>query len=62
MSEFDWRSPEAYQRAKTGEMTDFAWESLRRSPTYRADYQDAISNGGPVDPEFRRRWGVCFRP
>ncbi len=62
MPEFDWRSPEAYQRAKAGEMTDLAWESLRRSPNYRADYREALSMGGHVSSEFRRRWGLCFRP
>ncbi|MGL9623168.1 transcriptional regulator domain-containing protein [Bradyrhizobium sp. BWC-3-1] len=60
MSEFDWRSPEAYQHAiKSGEMADFAWESLRRSPNYRASYRE---NRSQMTSEFRRRWGVCFRP
>jgi hypothetical protein len=63
MSEFDWRSPEAYQRAiKSGEMADFAWESLRRSSDYRISYRDVLSQGGRVTSEFRRRWGLCFRP
>ena len=62
MSEFDWRSPEAYRHAiKSGEIADFAWESLRRSPDYRSAYRDARSKGGHVTAEFRRRWGVCFR-
>jgi len=62
MSEFDWRSPEAYQRAvKSGEMEDFAWESLRRSPNYRSACQQARSKGGVATSEFRRRWGLCFR-
>ncbi|WP_084788762.1 transcriptional regulator domain-containing protein [Bradyrhizobium sp. Cp5.3] len=61
MSDFDWRSPETYQRAKAGDITDFAWECLRRSPAYQADYRDALSKDGQATPEFRRRWGVCFR-
>ncbi|WP_247436135.1 DUF6499 domain-containing protein [Bradyrhizobium sp. 139] len=62
MSEFDWRSPEAYQPAiKSGQIEDFAWESLRRSPDYRSAYQQARSEGGQATSEFRRRWGVCFR-
>jgi hypothetical protein len=62
MSEFDWRSPEAYRHAiKSGEIADFAWESLRRSPDYRSACRDARSKGGHVTAEFRRRWGVCFR-
>ncbi|WP_245286346.1 transcriptional regulator domain-containing protein [Bradyrhizobium sp. WSM1417] len=39
-------------------MADFAWESLRRSPNYRASYRE---NQSQVTSEFRRRWGVCFR-
>ncbi|WP_354130029.1 DUF6499 domain-containing protein [Bradyrhizobium sp. RT3b] len=59
MSEFDWRSPEAYQHAiNSGEMADFAWESLRRSPNYRTSYRE---NRSQMTSEFRRRWGVCFR-
>ena len=62
MSEIDWRSSEAYQHAiKSGEMADFAWESLRRSTNYRMAYRNAQSKGGQVTSEFRRRWGVCFR-
>jgi hypothetical protein len=62
MSEIDWRSPGAYQQAtKSGEVADFAWESLRRSPNYRLACQEARSEGGAVSSEFRRRWGVCFR-
>ncbi|UPK28078.1 DUF6499 domain-containing protein [Bradyrhizobium sp. 195] len=62
MSEFDWRSPEAYRHAiKSAEMPDFAWESLRRSPNYRASFREARSKGGQATSEFRRRWGVCFR-
>ncbi len=62
MSEFNWRSPAAYQHAiKSGEMADFAWESLRRSPNYGNAYRDARAKGGHVTFEFRRRWGVCFR-
>lgn len=60
MSEFDWRSPDAYQAIKSGDRPDFAWETLRRSPNYRIAYRDARSNG-QVTSEFRRRWGICFR-
>nr|WP_246754481.1 DUF6499 domain-containing protein [Bradyrhizobium diazoefficiens] len=61
MSEFDWRSPEPYQRAfESGERVDFAWESLRRSPRYQIAYRKARERGD-VSAEFRRRWGICFR-
>ncbi|WP_247390226.1 MULTISPECIES: DUF6499 domain-containing protein [unclassified Bradyrhizobium] len=43
-------------------MEDFAWELLRRNPEYQRDYREARAKGGHVSPEFRRRWGVCFRP
>ncbi|WP_271567617.1 MULTISPECIES: transcriptional regulator domain-containing protein [unclassified Bradyrhizobium] len=46
---------------KSGERVDFAWETLRRSPNYRAAYREVQSKGGDVNTEFRRRWGVCFR-
>ncbi|WP_275199627.1 DUF6499 domain-containing protein [Bradyrhizobium sp. CSA207] len=39
-------------------MADFAWESLRRGPNYRAFCRE---NRSQVTSEFRRRWGVCFR-
>ncbi|MGY8681733.1 DUF6499 domain-containing protein [Bradyrhizobium sp. UFLA05-153] len=42
-------------------MPDFAWEILRRNPKYQADYRDTLSKHGQVTPEFRRRWGLCFR-
>jgi hypothetical protein len=62
MSEFDWRSPAAYQHAvKSGEIEDFAWESLRRSSNYRSAYRQARSKGDQMTSEFRKRWGVCFR-
>ncbi|WP_456828360.1 transcriptional regulator domain-containing protein [Bradyrhizobium sp. USDA 4518] len=62
MSEFDWRSPEPYQRAiEVGDRTNFAWESLRRSPNYRIACREVREQSGNVYAEFRRRWGVCFR-
>jgi hypothetical protein len=61
VSEIDWRSSEAYQNAiKSGEMADFAWESLRRSPNYRMAYRNGRLKDGQVTSDFRRRWGVCF--
>ncbi|MGY8669371.1 DUF6499 domain-containing protein [Bradyrhizobium sp. UFLA05-109] len=42
-------------------MSDFAWEILRRIPEYQADYRGAVSKREQVTPEFRRRWGLCFR-
>ena len=64
MAEFDWRLPESYKSLQEAEITDIAWECLRRNADYRRDYEAmiAISPDGEVTPEFRRRWGICFRP
>ena len=63
MPDFDWRSPEAYDRARTLEPSGFAWECLRRNPDYQSDF-DTLPYATP-DPmmitTFRRRWGLCFR-
>ena len=63
MSEFDWRSPGAYQRAiRSGEVADFAWESLRRDVHGRTllDLSSTSWNGllravlGNPEPEVAR--------
>ncbi|MFB9264030.1 transcriptional regulator domain-containing protein [Bradyrhizobium erythrophlei] len=63
MPGFDWRSPESYKTLQDAEITDIAWERLRRSADYRRDYEAMIADGpdGEVTSEFRRRWGICFR-
>jgi len=64
MPKFDWRSPESYKSLQDANVTDVAWEFLRRNQDYRRDYEETIRNSsdGEVTPEFRRRWGICFRP
>jgi hypothetical protein len=64
MPEFDWRSPESYKSLQDAEITDIAWECLRRNAGYRREYEVMIANSpnGEVTDEFRRRWGLCFRP
>lgn len=57
VSKFDWRSAASYQSV---EMSDLAWEILRRNPKYQADCRDTVSKQGQVNPEFRRRWGLRF--
>ena len=37
MSAFDWRSSDAYERAQSAEITEFAWECLRRNPDFQRD-------------------------
>jgi hypothetical protein len=63
MPEFDWRSPESYKSLQNADITDIAWECLRRNVDYQRDYEAIIANSpdGEVTPEFRRRWGICFR-
>ena len=63
MPEFDWRSPESYKSLQNADIIDIAWECLRRNADYRRDYAAMIANSpdGEVTPEFRRRWGICFR-
>ncbi|MCC8975290.1 transcriptional regulator domain-containing protein [Bradyrhizobium brasilense] len=64
MREFDWRSPESYKSLQDAEVADIAWECLRRNADYRRDFEAKIANGpdGEVTQEFRRKWGICFRP
>ncbi|MGD9631707.1 MAG: DUF6499 domain-containing protein [Pirellulales bacterium] len=61
MPKFDWRSPDAYDRAQEAEITGLAWECLRRNPDFRADYHSASKALPKVSPEFRQRWGLSFR-
>ena len=63
MSESNWRSPEAYAMLQGAEITDFAWEFLRRNNEYREDHLKLESSGPVVDVSrnFRQRWGLSFR-
>jgi hypothetical protein len=63
MPAFDWRSPVSYKSLKEADITDVAWECLRRNVDYQRDYQAMIASSpdGEVTPGFRRRWGICFR-
>ena len=64
MAAFDWRSPESYKSLQNADITNIAWECLRRNVDYQRDYQAMVAAGGgrEVGAEFRRRWGLCFRP
>lgn len=64
MPEFDWRSPDSYKSLEDAEITDIARECLRRNVDYRRDYEAMIASSpnGEATTEFRRRWGICFRP
>ena len=45
MPEFDWRAPESYKSVQDAEITDIAWEYLRRNPDYRRDYEEMVKAG-----------------
>ncbi|MHB0790588.1 transcriptional regulator domain-containing protein [Bradyrhizobium sp. 5.13L] len=64
MPTFDWRSPDSYKSLQDAEITDIAWEFLRRNKDYQRDYEETVRNSpdGEVSSEFRRKWGICFRP
>ena len=47
MSDFDWESPEAYERAQDAEITGFAWECLRRNPDYQREHDEIAGHIPP---------------
>jgi hypothetical protein len=61
MPEFDWRSPEAYSNVQTADLSDLAWECLRRNPEYRTHYSALENPLAGAPSEFRRKWGLSFR-
>jgi hypothetical protein len=62
MSEFNWRSSDAYyNRAQETELAGFAWECLRRNPGFQRDHRSASPADLTVSAEFRDRWGLAFR-
>jgi hypothetical protein len=61
MPDFDWWSPEVYERAQEAEITGFAWECLRRNPQYQREHDEIVGYDLGVTADFRRRWGLCFR-
>ncbi len=55
MTDFDWRSPEAYSKLQNADLTGLAY------PEYQKQYR-ALTNpcdGAPA--EFRKKWGLSFR-
>ena len=59
MSKEDWRSPAAYEYAKTLESAGLAWEFLRRNPEYRADYRATAEDDDGADARAAV-WGLRF--
>ncbi len=60
----DWRSAKGSATTSL-DRQDFAWEFLRRNPTYRADYERIVRSHHDDKPEaanavanFARHWGL----
>jgi len=64
----DWRLPAAYAYTQDLSRSGWAWEFLRRNPTYQAevgqlDAEPPLVGAGENDdepPELERRWGLMF--
>ena len=59
----DWRVSEAYTYLSTLDMTEFAFEFLRRHPDYRRDFRSATDHAGEgpgdrADAELASHWGL----
>ncbi|MGJ4948684.1 transcriptional regulator domain-containing protein [Bradyrhizobium sp. HKCCYLS20291] len=61
MAEFDWRSPKAYANIHRADPPGFAWESVRRSPNYRAQFSTITHPDRSAPANFRKHWGLIFR-
>ena len=55
----DWRSASAYAYVHELNRREFAWEYLRRNPSYKRDYRGANHRMESIDA-FALRWGVRF--
>ncbi|WP_202034585.1 transcriptional regulator domain-containing protein [Sinorhizobium meliloti] len=63
MLSIDWRSPAAYQFAKSIPAAGFAWEYLRRNDEYRREFQAITASSEPESDRleaFVQRWGLRF--
>jgi hypothetical protein len=60
MSEFDWRSSEAYDLDHEAD-ANVAWEFLRRNPAYQQDFQSVGNPEASAPSKFRSEWGLVFR-
>ncbi|WBU64674.1 transcriptional regulator domain-containing protein [Paracoccus aerodenitrificans] len=58
-----WRSSAGYDHVEDLTASDLAWEWLRRSDDYAADYRalnEAQEEGAPTLAQMRERWGLRF--
>ena len=57
----DWRSASAYAYVHELSRREFAWEYLRRDPSYKRDYHAVAHRiGDTYIDAFALRWGVRF--
>ncbi len=61
MSEFDWRAPKAYANMHRADRPGFAWEYVRRSSNYRAQFSAIVHPDRNPSASFRKHWGLIFR-
>jgi hypothetical protein len=54
----DWRDPENYRWMNTLPRTAWAWEFLRRNPTYHGDYASHMAGDGESDHVGALPWGL----
>ena len=59
----DWRSEQDYKKFENAEMTDIAWEWLRRDSEYEQEFRSLTTEvRSTATPEqFRKKWGLSFR-
>ena len=63
MAVADWRSPAAYEAASRFDAGAFAWEFVRRNPSYRSDFSHYRQGRGADEDSdaMAGRWGLRFR-
>ena len=61
----DWRVESDYGHVDALDVSGYAWEFLRRNPSYQSDYRAAVRGEGGRDTPglgggFPPRWGLRF--
>jgi hypothetical protein len=61
----DWRSPDYVDSLKNLDRAGFAWEFLRRNPSYRDDYDGIAEDQDELELSSETvggNWGLSFLP
>ena len=63
MPKFNWRSLDDtyYDHIEQAEMTEIAWECLRRNASFERDYQTHLIIRSNLSGRIRQHWGLVFR-